>query len=398
MASMRSPKGLALPRLAWFTAAGALLLLALPRAASAEPAPDPASWLFAPTLVARIDLTLPPASIAALEAEPDEYQPGTFSLHGVGGEFGPLDVGIRLKGGVGSFRPLDREGRLQGQVRRVRRRPDAARPGEADPQQHGPGPLDDPRDPGLRSVSRGRRAGLEDGLRLRRPQRRGLRPLPERRDPRQGLAAALFASTKHLYEAEYATDVVPGGAAAFEVDEGKKSERGDLEALIAAANGESGDWSDGVAPFADLGEMTSAWAVERYIGHWDGYAGRILPTTPNNYYLHSDASGLFTMLPWGTDQTWDERLPFDAEGGLLFNRCLGDESCAALYREAVAPGAGLDRRPRPARAASTSRRRDQALAGRRPASRADDETGRYRGRPGPRVRRAQARGRRRLAR
>ena len=49
------------------------------------------------------------------------------------------------------------------------------------------------------------------------------------------------------------------------------------------------------------------WAVEKYIGHWDGYAGD--PSTqPNNYYLHSDAAGQFTMLPWGTDQTWDERL------------------------------------------------------------------------------------------
>ena len=34
------------------------------------------------------------------------------------------------------------------------------------------------------------------------------------------------------------------------------------------------DWSNGLAAVADLEEMTRMWAVERYIGHWDGYAGR----------------------------------------------------------------------------------------------------------------------------
>ena len=335
MASMRLPKGLALPGLAWFTAAGALLLFALPGAARAEPPPDPASWLFAPTLVARIDLTLPPASIAAIEAEPDEYQPGTFSLHGVGGEFGPLDVGIRLKGGVGSFRPLTEKAAFK--VKFDEYVEDQTLLGlkkltlnnmVQDPSMiHEALAYEAFRAAGVPASRTGYAFvavnGEDYGLYL------NVETLDKVSLPR------LFASTKHLYEAEYGTDVVPGGASAYEVDEGKKSERGDLEALIAAANGDSGDWSDGVAPFADLAEMTSAWAVERYIGHWDGYAGRELPTSPNNYYLHSDASGQFTMLPWGTDQTWDERLPFDAEGGLLLNRCLGDESCAALYREAV---------------------------------------------------------------
>ena len=73
------------------------------------------------------------------------------------------------------------------------------------------------------------------------------------------------------------------------------------------------------------------WAVERYIGHWDGYSGQFI----NNYYLHSDAGGLFSMLPWGTDQTWKEHVAFGAPGAYLFLRCMGDESCAAMYRQAV---------------------------------------------------------------
>ena len=40
------------------------------------------------------------------------------------------------------------------------------------------------------------------------------------------------------------------------------------------------------------------WAVEKYVGHWDGYdgsrrlgAGRKSAFEPNNYYLYSDPAG-----------------------------------------------------------------------------------------------------------
>jgi CotH protein len=351
-------------RLALLTAAGALLLLAAPRTASAEPPPDAASWLFDPTAVARIELSLPPASIAALEAEPDEYQPGALSLRGVGGDLGPLDVGIRLKGG-GSFRPLTGKSAFKvkldeyvdGQTLLGLRKLTLNNMIQDPSMIHETLAYEAFRAAGVPASRTGYAFltvnGEDYGLYL------NLEVLDKVSLPR------LFASTRHLYEAGYATDVRPGGAAEYEVDEGKKTERADLEALIAAANGDSGDWSDGVAPFADLDEMTSAWAVERYIGHWDGYAGRISSTAPNNYYLHSDDSGLFTMLPWGTDQTWDKRLPFDAEGGLLLNRCLGDAGCAALYREAV-------RRVRDSIAGlSLPRRIDEIVAAIRPWQLAD---------------------------
>ena len=44
-----------------------------------------------------------------------------------------------------------------------------------------------------------------------------------------------------------------------------------LHRLPAADAGHG--WSGRVAPLADLGEMTRMWAVEKFIGHWDGYAG-----------------------------------------------------------------------------------------------------------------------------
>ena len=67
-------------------------------------------------------------------------------------------------------------------------------------------------------------------------------------------------------------DVAPGGAAAYEIDEGDEDDRADLEALIDATHATGGDWSDGMAATADLNEMTRVWAGEQYIGHFDSYS------------------------------------------------------------------------------------------------------------------------------
>ena len=110
-------------------------------------------------------------------------------------------------------------------------------------------------------------------------------------------------------------------------------------------------------PVADLPQMAAMWAVERYVGHWDGYAGVAAPFRPNNYYLHSldtgPEAGRFQMIPWGTDQTWGTRVEFDEPaGGLLFNRCFADSSCEDLYAgglaqvQATVPQLELDRQAR----------------------------------------------------
>jgi hypothetical protein len=154
---------------------------------------------------------------------------------------------------------------------------------------------------------------------------------------------------QHLYEGEDGADVHPSAKAKFEVDEGEEADLSDLEALIAAVNSHgSQPWAQRVAAVADLEQMTTMWAVEKYIGQWDGYAGQEESWTPNNYYLYSDLNGVFQMLPWGHDESMQEhhRIPFDGAAGLMFDRCLEDQPCAALYRESVATVrdviAGLD--------------------------------------------------------
>jgi hypothetical protein len=147
------------------------------------------------------------------------------------------------------------------------------------------------------------------------------------------------ANAQHLYEGEGGADVRPGGAGSFEIDEGDEGDRGDLKALIEAVNSSGSlPWATRVEAVADLREMTRMWAVEKYIGQWDGYAGRDGEEwLPNNYYLYSDPNGRFQMMPWGNDESWQTayRLPFDGPAGLLFNSCLADATCAAIYRESV---------------------------------------------------------------
>ena len=324
-----------------------ILALLICAVGAPEASADPAEGLFDPGAVTEIDLTLPQESKDALAADPGEYVDGTFTLKAGEVTYGPLDVGVRLKGGIGSFRTL--AGKAAFKVKFGH------------------------------SVSGQRLLGLKTLTLNNMVQDRSMvhelltyeafraSGLPA---PRTGYAYVRvngedygvylnvetldsvslprwFATTGHLYEGEYGTDVAPGRAGDFEVDEGSKSDRGDLEALIAAAATPGQAWAQAVGEVADLRQMTRMWALEKYAGHWDGYAGgRPNSRPPNNYYLHSDADGRFQMIPWGTDQTWVRRVGFGSEGGLLFRRCLGHGGCAALYRaslrEAAETMAGLD--------------------------------------------------------
>src|SRR6476660_9683046 len=61
--------------------------------AVAEPAPGSAGWIFDPSKVVVIDLTLSPSAEAELETEPDEYVEGGFAISttdGVKGSFRKL--------------------------------------------------------------------------------------------------------------------------------------------------------------------------------------------------------------------------------------------------------------------------------------------------------------------
>jgi len=213
---------------------------------------DLAAWMYDPHAVVEIDLGLPQESIDALAVTPDEYVDGTFSLRTAGGTYGPYDVGIRLKGSRGSFRPLTQKAAFKLKFNH-------SVPGQ--------------KFFGLKKMTLNNM--IQDRSMIREVL--GYRVFREMAVPssRTGYSfvrvngndygvylnietmddVALprwYSSTGHLYEGDYGTDVVPGDAPNFEVDEGDAEDLSDLEALIAAANEGSGDWSERVAPFVDL--------------------------------------------------------------------------------------------------------------------------------------------------
>jgi hypothetical protein len=316
-----------------------------------------AGEMYDPGTVVFIDLTLSPAAEAELEADPEEYVDGTFSLtlssDGTpdGEEASPVlpprAAEIRLKGSEGgSFRDLTEKAAFKLKFKKLEAflglRKMTLNNMVQDPSMlHETLAYASFRAAGVPASRTGyayvRLNGEDIGvyLNLENLDDIGLSRI---------FGSTFDQDTQHLYEGEYGDDVVPDGAADFEVDEGgdEPDEIGDLEALIEAVNSEGdASWSDRVAPNADLAEMAKMWAVEKYIDHWDGYAGHAIPGfRPNNYYLYSDPSGRFQMLPWGTDQAWvftegGREVTFDGEGGVLFNKCLEDEQCFRAYWTAL---------------------------------------------------------------
>jgi hypothetical protein len=309
-------------------AATALVLAAaiMLTAPAASPAADKAAWLFRPGHVTRIDLGLSPASRKALAQEPGEYVPATFELRRRGRVVhGPLRVGVRLKG-FSSFRPLSKKAAFR------------IRFGEYVAGQRFQGletmvlnnMVQDPtmlRE--LLAYTAFRAAGLpawRTGYSFVRVDGRAYGLYLNLESPDAISVARWYPTTGHLYEAS-SVDVRPGAAPEFDVDAGDEDDLRDLERLIGAVE----SWT-GVDAVADLGQLTRFWAVEKYIGHWDSYSGR---PYPNNYYLHSDARGVFTMLPWGADQTWFSPSGYGDPGGRMFTLCLADPVCGPRYRAAV---------------------------------------------------------------
>jgi hypothetical protein len=154
-----------------------------------------------------------------------------------------------------------------------------------------------------------------------------------------------FSSLGHLFESTSRNDVLRSGDLLkedFEADEGDEEDWSDLEALTAAVR--SGDWTQIAAHLASPERVVRYLAAEWYVGQWDGYAWN-----QNNYYLHSDANGLFTLLPSGPDQAFrstvargDFNLSFPLASaletwnpprgaGALIEACFADAGCSDQF-------------------------------------------------------------------
>ena len=146
-----------------------------------------------------------------------------------------------------------------------------------------------------------------------------------------------FPETDHLYEGSYGlfydvSTVENAYSEHYQVDEGDEVNRSDLQNLLDTANDFSDGWYARMAPIANLEQMTRMWALEAYLGHWDGYSQFIT----NNYFIHFDGNGLATMHPWGMDQSFNWANLYDGEPHhFIFNGCVSDSICASMYTDAL---------------------------------------------------------------
>ena len=314
------------------------------------PGSDPAAALFDPTSVAAIEFTLPQASREALELDPETYVPARLRITSSAGAYDSVEpkVGLRLKGTT-SFRDLNGKAAFKVKFN-----------------EFGGSKFLELKKLTLNNM-------VQDPSMLRETLTYELFRAAGVPAPRTGYASVSvngalygvylnvetmddvaldlwFDSTQHLYEGSFDVDARAADIPLFEVDEGESSDRADLEALAAAVAATGASFSQRVAGLADLAEMTSEFAVEKYAGAWDNYTSSEDPQRPNNYYLHSSDAGLFSVIPWGHDQSLERDITFDGRGGVLFEGCRSDPACWSSYRGALAalPGKvaalGLDSR------------------------------------------------------
>ena len=126
-------------------------------------------------------------------------------------------------------------------------------------------------------------------------------------------------------------DLWPGAEQNFAIESGIKSSYTMLTDLMAANQLDGEAWWLRVSELADMKEMTLEWATEIYTGHWDGYV-----RNRNNYFINFDDYGKATMLPWGTDQTWNGSYNYFESAGLMLNKCFASTDCTEMYRQSLA--------------------------------------------------------------
>lgn len=331
---------------------------------------DRAAWIYDVMKSYRINLTVAPADLQKLVDTPKEYVPAKFQMEDPSGALlpvaAPMDVGLRVKGGVGSrTHPI-----------------------------YGPGGLDILRSKvslkikfnysvkgqeffGLKKLTLNNmvqdRTLVHEAMAYALFREMGvtasrtgfanvyindsLRGLFLNLEPYDDIAVAWHEpKLQHVYEGtQYRPEVGDYSMPEFTeyaigkallVDEGDEKNLNDLHALVAAVT-ETSTLSPKLYGLLDIQRMATQFAVEKFISHWDGYSGNV-PWAPNNNFMMSNTAGRFQLMPWGVDGTWQFDFEpglsdsgtevFGASSSILFPRCLHDDVCASAYRRASREG------------------------------------------------------------
>ncbi|MEE2779316.1 MAG: CotH kinase family protein [Myxococcota bacterium] len=294
--------------------------------------------LFSGETIATVDLALPPESWASLEDQPRQWVEGSLSYTDETGLWGPLPVGLRLKGGGegdpadGSFQPLDGKPAFKVDMNRI------MECGHL----HGLTKLtlnNMVQDPTALRERLGYRLAREAGVPAARSAHvwltlngapLGLYAHVESYDQRTFLDDH-FTSTGHLYEEHIGSDLRAEDIQQFDVDRGPEEDRSDLEAVVQALEASTGDLIEETGSVIAWEPTLRFMVVEQLMGHWDGYSGNA-----HNVFFHFTEEGELTLLPWGLDQVLFFQGPGLHQGkGILHHRCMNDAGCRQQWNERV---------------------------------------------------------------
>ena len=305
-----------------------------------EPSEDN-SWIFNPLgSLTQIFLEIDEFNLSSLKSKPRTYVKGSLLLAYEDQSFGPFDVGIRLKG-TGTFRDLSGKAALKIKFSHS---------------------VDDQRFFGLKGLTLNNM--VRDASMMAEAVTSHVMKVAGVSAARVGYSNVfineesygLYANvetvdlvmlrrlgllnTFHLYEGEMGADV-GDRRSDFLVDEGSNKNRSDLESLSLVALSDLSTWWDDIQLVINSDQMLRVWAIEHYVHHFDGYSMLSMSHHPNNYYLHSDTNNKFSMIPSGTDGTWNKNFEmvngvnnFGVYGkGLLFRQCVQVSKCKKRYIE-----------------------------------------------------------------
>lgn len=111
-----------------------------------------------------------------------------------------------------------------------------------------------------------------------------------------------FESTEHVYSGPRPCDLTPTNSC-YTSSMGTADRTDVLTAgKLHLLSGK--EWWKKFNKIADADRVLKMLATEIYLSHWDGYGDYMI----NNHYVHFDKDGKFTLIPWGTDQTFPSEL------------------------------------------------------------------------------------------
>jgi hypothetical protein len=139
-----------------------------------------------------------------------------------------------------------------------------------------------------------------------------------------------FPNTKLLYEGQIPTDFDLDNWTSFQRDIGSATDGALLANLINVLGTLPRAETWAVAePFVDRDQVALDFAVEAWVGHWDGYA-----FNNNNFFAHFDGTDdKLRMFTWGVDQTLSDYIDPYRDGARLQRGCLANADCRLLYSQ-----------------------------------------------------------------